>query len=167
MKTKRLLAVLLCVACAAASTRAQVVLPERGGERGVRENVFGLGLAVGAATGIGLSFRHHLPGSWSYEITGGVIKVDDKTSYAIGGEIEYDLVRATASRFFVAGGMGYYYGGRGGRNTIDGPVRVGLGIGGELPVSAGFHVSGELLFTYFSDATILPLPQVGIYYYFY
>jgi len=167
MRMNRLGAVVLSVAFAAASLRAQVVLPEKGGERGVRENVFGLGLAAGAATGIGLSFRHHLPGSWSYEVTGGIIKVDDKTSYAVGGEIQYDLVRATASRFFVAGGMGYYYGGRGGGNTIEGPVRVGLGIGGELPLSTGFHVSGELLFTYFSDATVLPLPQFGVYYYFY
>ena len=167
MKLNRFLAAFLLVACCAAPLRAQVVLPEKGREGGVRENVFGLGLSVGAATGIGLSFRHHLPGSWSYEITGGVIKVDDKTSYAIGGEIQYDLVRATASRFFVAGGMGYYYGGRGQGNTIEGPVRVGLGIGGELPLASGFHVSGELLFTYFSDATILPLPQLGVYYYFY
>jgi hypothetical protein len=42
-----------------------------------------------------------------------------------------------------------------------------MGIGGELPMSSGFHVTGELLFTYFSDGTILPLPSAGFHYYFY
>lgn len=166
----RCIAVLLCVMIillAAGSARAQAVLPERGREGGLRENVFGLGLAVGAATGMGLSFRHHLPGSWSYQITGGIIKVDDKTSYALGGELQYDLVRAAASRFFVGGGMGYYYSGRGRGNTLEGPGRIGMGIGGELVVASGFHVSGSLLFTYFTDDTVLPLPQFGVYYYFY
>lgn len=167
MQLTRVCVLFLCAAALAATARAQVMLPEKGGERVVRENIFGLGLAGGPATGIGLSFRHHLPGSWSYEFTGGIIKVDDKTSYAVGGEIQFDLVRAAATRFFVAGGMGYYYGGRGHGNTLDGPVRVGLGVGGEVPMASGFHVSGELLFTYFSDATVLPLPQIGVYYYFY
>jgi hypothetical protein len=167
MTMRRILAVLLITGGLALSARGQAVLPERGRDGGLRDNVFGLGFAGGAATGIGLSFRHHLPGSWSYQITGGIIKVDDKTSYAIGGEIQYDLVRASASRYFVGGGMGYYYSGRGRGNTIDGPGRLGLGIGGEILVAAGFHFSGELLFTYFTDGTVLPLPQVGMHYYFY
>ncbi|MEW6511462.1 MAG: hypothetical protein AB1428_10925 [Bacteroidota bacterium] len=155
------------IAAVASTVHAQVILPEKGREGGVREQVFGLGFAGGAATGVGLSFRHHLPGSWSYEITGGIIKVDDKTSYAVGGELQYDLVRADVSRFFVAGGMGYYYSGRGAGNGMAGPGRIGLGVGGELPMASGFHVSGELLFTYFTDGTVLPLPQAGIHYYFY
>jgi hypothetical protein len=158
---------LVMIVCASGALRAQAVLPERGRDGGLRENVFGLGLAGGAASGMGLSFRHHLPGSWSYQVTGGIIKVDDKTSYAFGGELQYDLIRAAASRFFVGGGMGYYYSGKGSGNTLDGPGRIALGIGGELPVASGFHVSGELLFTYFTDGTVLPLPQFGVYYYFY
>ena len=158
---------LLLLTGLACTVRAQAVLPEKGNNGGIRDNVFGLGLAGGAATGVGLSFRHHLPGSWSYEINGGVIKVDNKTSYAIGTEVQYDLVRAPQSRFFVAGGVGYYYSGGKHGNLMDGPTRVGMGIGGELPMSSGFHVTGELLFTYFSDGTILPLPSAGFHYYFY
>jgi hypothetical protein len=167
MKRHRCIAIVILIAVAVPVLRAQVVLPEKGREGGVREQVFGLGFAGGAATGVGLSFRHHLPGSWSYEITGGIIKVGDKTSYAIGGELQYDLVRAAVSRFFVTGGAGYYYSGRGAGNGMAGPGRIGLGIGGELPLSSGLHVSGELLFTYFTDGTVLPLPQAGVHYYFY
>lgn len=166
----RYFAVVLCVMItllAAGRVRAQVVLPERGRDAGLREDVFGLGLALGAATGTGLSFRHHLPGTWSYQITGGIIKVDDETSYAIGGELQYDLIRATTSRFFVGGGLAYYYSGHKRGNNLDGPGRIGFGIGGEVAIRGGFHVSGELFFTYFTDDTVLPLPQIGMYYYFY
>ena len=159
--------VLTLVAVIGTTARAQVILPEKGREGGVRDNVFGLGLAGGAATGVGISFRHHLPGTVSYEITGGIVKADNKTSYAIGGELQFDLIRAPASRFFVAGGFGYYYAGRGSGNELKGPSRVAVGIGGEVPAGSGFHFSGELMFTYFSDDTVLPLPQIGIYYYFY
>jgi hypothetical protein len=162
--------IFLCVMIsllAAGSARGQAVLPERWREAGLRENVFGVGMAIGAATGAGLSFRHHIPGAWSYEITGGIIKVDDETSYAIGGELQYDLIRANLTRFFVAGGFGYYYAGHGRGNRLEGPGRFGFGIGGEVAVAAGFHVSGEMLFTFFSDGTVLPLPQVGMHYYFY
>ncbi|HUI09754.1 MAG TPA: hypothetical protein VL221_05455 [Bacteroidota bacterium] len=145
----------------------QAVLPERGRDGGLRENVYGLGLAVGAASGIGLSFRHHLPGYFSYQLIGGIIKVDNRTSYAFGGEFQYDFIRGSGVRFFAAGALGYYYAGKGGGNEIDAPGRVGAGIGAEVPVQGGFHFSGELLFTYFSDGNVLPLPQVGMHYYFY
>lgn len=147
--------------------RTQAVLPERGRDGGLRENVYGMGLAAGAASGIGLSFRHHLPGYFSYQIIGGIIKVDNRTSYAFGTELQYDFIRGAGIRFFAAGALGYYYSGKGNGNDIDGPGRIGAGIGAEVPVQGGFHVSGELLFTYFSDGNVLPLPQVGMHYYFY
>jgi hypothetical protein len=40
-------------------------------------------------------------------------------------------------------------------------------VGGELYLGAGFHGTGEILFSYFSDGNVLPLPQIGFYYYFY
>jgi hypothetical protein len=162
---------LLLAACALAGSsilHAQAVLPERGKEGGLRTNVFGLGFTAGPVSGIGLSFRHHLPGSFSYAVAGGIIKVDNTTDYAIGLEGQYDLVRNGTSRFYAAAGTGYYYSGNGSHNDLAGPWRFGLGIGGELAiVSSGFHVNGELLFTYFNDGTVLPLPQIGVHYYFY
>jgi hypothetical protein len=166
---KRLSCVLFAaiVLLSAAMVNGQVILPERGQERALRENVFGLGLFGGPTTGFGLSFRHHLPSPFSYQITGGIIKVGDRLSYDIGIEGQYDLVRGPTSRFFVGGGGGYYYSGKTSHNDMDGPARIGLGIGGEMAVATGIHTTLELMFTYFSDATVLPLPQLGFHYYFY
>ena len=145
---------------------AQVILPEKGQEPGLSTNVFGLGLWGGPATGLGLSFRHHLPSQLSYMVTGGIIKVDDRLSYDIGAEAQFDLVRNSTNRFFVAGGVGHYYSGRNG-NEMDAPTRVGVGIGGEFAVTPGIHTTVELMFTFFSNGNVLPLPQLGFHYYFY
>jgi hypothetical protein len=169
LRLVRLTLILAAAALAGSSVlHAQAVLPERGKDGGLKANVFGLGFTAGPVSGIGLSFRHHLPGSISYAIAGGIIKVDNATAYAFGVEGQYDLVRNSASRFFAAAGTGYYHSGNGSHNDLAGPWRIGLGIGQELAiVSSGFHVNGELLFTYFNDGTVLPLPQIGVHYYFY
>jgi hypothetical protein len=145
---------------------AQVVLPERETAGGLHQNVFGIGVSGGAASGLGLSFRHHLPSTFSYQITGGIIKVDERLHYAIGGELQFDLSRSGTTRFFVVGAAGYYYAGSSDRNEIAAPGRAGLGLGGEMYSGSGFHGTLELLFTYFSDGTVLPLPQFGLHYYF-
>jgi hypothetical protein len=157
----------LALVLGSSSARSQVVLPERGANAALRENVFGLGLAAGACSGIGLSFRHHLPSTMSYEINGGIIKVEDRLSYSLGVEVQFDLVRSQTTRFFVGGGAGYFYSGTSSRNEMDGPARLGIGIGGEYASGGGFHLTTSLLFTYFSDGTVLPLPGIGVHYYFY
>ena len=154
---------LLCVFVAERS-HSQVVIPEKEGDE-LHESLFGLGLAGGPASGIGLSFRHHLPLAFSYQLTGGVIKVDEKLYYSVGGEFQYDLVRSERTRIFAVGGLGYYYAGEG-RNEMEGPGRLGLGVGGEFQVYEGLHGIAEGVFTYFTDGTILPLPQAGLFYYF-
>lgn len=156
------IAVLFC----AENISAQVVLPERGQEPGLRESVFGLGLWGGPATGLGLSFRHHLPSQLSYMISGGIIKADERLLYDIGIEAQFDLARNATNRFFVAGGFGQYYAGKNG-NDMKAPTRLGLGIGGEFAVSPGVHTTLEAMFTIFSDGNVLPLPQIGFHYYFY
>lgn len=162
--TNILVAVLLW---ATTTSHAQVVLPQERGDTGLRENVFGLGLAGGAATGVGLSFRHHLPSSWSYQVTGGVVKASDRLMFAIGSELQYDLVRTSATRYYAGGGLGYYYSGNSDGNELKAPARLGLGVGGEFAATPGLHGSVSVLFTYFTDGTILPLPQLGFHYYFY
>ena len=146
--------------------QGQVVLPSKGEETSLHQSVFGLGVFGGAATGLGLSFRHHLPSPLSYQVTGGIINVDDKLKYDVGIEAQWDLVRGPTGRFFAAGATSYFFSGKGGNNEMDGPGRVGLGVGGEVFIGNGFHLSAELLFTYFSDDTVLPLPQFGMFYYF-
>jgi hypothetical protein len=163
---ERRVVVVCCLVLLAATAAAQVVAPDRESSGGMRQSVFGLGLAAGPASGLGLSFRHHLPSTVSYEINGGVIKVDDRMLYDIGGELQVDLSRTGTTRFFVAGAFGYFYAGTAHSNEMAAPERVGLGLGGETYSGGGFHATLELLFTYFSDGTVLPLPQFGVHYYF-
>jgi len=166
MNLKVATALLVLMVLMGEASRGQVVVPNAGGGPGLRQSVFGLGLFGGPAGGLGLSFRHHLPSAVSYQITGGIIKVDDKLSYDIGAEAQFDLARGPAGRFYAAAATAYFFSGRGGVNDLEGPGRVGLGVGGETAVGYGFNVSGDLLFTYFTDGTVLPLPQIGFHYYF-
>ena len=147
------------------STLAQVAEPAQTTES-IEQSVFGLGIAGGVASGFGLSFRHHMPGDFSYQIIGGVIKADNQTLLNVGTELQYDFVRGATTRFFGAGALGYFYRGRS-ENELSAPIRFGLGIGGELNKLEPLHISGELLFTFFNDGTILPLPQISIHYYFF
>lgn len=167
MDGRRLLVTLLVLCGIASTLKGQAVLPDRSRDKEIHENVFGLGLAGGPMSGVGLSFRHHLPTALSYQIVGGIIKVNDRLSYSIGAEVQYDLVRSVISRFYVGGGAGYFYSGSSSHNEMDGPARIGLGIGGEYVAGPNLDVAVELMFTYFSDGTVLPLPQIGIHYYFY
>ena len=162
----KLFFVIFLAVVATTAVQSQVILPEKGQEPGLRENVFGLGLWGGPCTGLGLSFRHHLPSQLSYMVTGGIVKVDEKLSYDIGLEAQFDLVRNATNRFFVAGGAGQYYSGKS-SNEMDAPTRFGFGIGGEFAVSPGIHTTIEAMFTFFSNGNVLPLPQIGFHYYFY
>jgi hypothetical protein len=145
---------------------AQVIVSERTDMRYERQ-VFGIGLTAGPIDGAGISFRHHLPALFSYSVNAGIIKVDQNLHYAIGGDIQYDLARSTNGRYFLLLGIGYYYSGSTSTNEMKGPFRTGLGVGAEFAANGPLHVSLMGAFTFFSDGTILPLPQIGILYYFY
>jgi hypothetical protein len=159
-------AILLLCLCAWSELPAQVETPTPEREASLRTGAFGLGFFASPAGGIGLSFRHHLPGRFSYQVTGGIIKASDHTSSSIGGEIQYTLARAPQHRIFAVAATGYYYSGPPGRNDMEAPWRLGVGVGGELAIGGGFTVMGDLLFTYFSDGALLPVPGAGVFYYF-
>lgn len=146
---------------------AQVVVPNENQPTKLGKTVYGLGFAVGFGTGLGVSFRHHFPSELSYQIVGGIIKVDTKLQYDLGAEAQYDLIRGGKTRFFVAGGFGYFYSGESGSNNLSGPFRIALGVGGEFSNIRMVHITLEGMFTYFSDGNILPLPQVSAHYYFF
>ena len=93
--------------------------------------------------------------------------MDDKLSYAVGAEAQFDFSRKESERFFLVLATGYYHSGKPEENELSGPVRVGLGVGAEVSLGGQLHASGEVLFCYFSDGNVLPLPQVGLHYYFY
>jgi len=128
--------------------------------------VYGLGFTASAASGLGVSFRAHLPSKLSLQGVFGIIKTSDKLLLSIGGEGQYDLVRGNLTRFYICSAASYFYEGSGG-NEIGGPFRIGVGVGGEFYVRESFHVSVGGMFVYFSDGTILPLPEISCHYYFF
>lgn len=128
------------------------------------KSVYGLGLSAGWASGVGISFRDHLPTKASLEAIFGIIKTD-KLLMSIGGEFQYDLVRGPKSRFFGVSALSYQYSGSG-SNEINGPFRFGVGAGGEFQIQNSFSVTAEGLFTFFSDGRVIPLPQLAMHYYF-
>ena len=85
-------------------------------------SVYGLGLSAGWASGVGISFREHLPTKASLEAIFGIIKTD-KLLMSIGGEFQYDLVRGPKTRFFGVSALSYQYWGSKG-NDISGTVPV-------------------------------------------
>ena len=125
-------AVVAALVALSPQARAQATLPAHSGEQ-ISRNVFGIGLSAGPVSGIGLSFRHHLPARFSYQLAGGIIKVDDKLSYAVGAEAQFDFSRKESERFFLVLATGYYHSGKPEENELSGPVRVGLGVGAEVP----------------------------------
>lgn len=155
------LVVLLASTCV-----SQVSAPNQDQSKQFTRSIYGLGASASVVSGFGLSFRQHLPSEFSFQLVFGIIKTESELDYNIGGEAQYDIIRAVDTRFYVCGGVGYFYSGESG-NSLSGPLRIGGGVGGEWRSIESFHISGGLLFTYFSDGTVLPLPEMSIYYYFY
>lgn len=157
---------LFTILIAAARLQAQVDVPEHTKPKELEETVYGLGVSGGLVSGFGLSFRHHFPAEISYQLVGGIIKVDRKLSYNFGGVLQYNLMRGERVRFYACGGLGYFYSGEE-KNDLTAPLRAGVGIGIEQARFEAFALSGEFMFTFFSDGSILPLPQVSAHYYFF
>jgi hypothetical protein len=159
---------LTCAGLCAAVSLSVAQISESGlsNAQGLRKSVQGLGFSAGWASGIGVSFRSHLPSNSSLQAVFGIIKTTDKLSLTVGGEYQYDLVRSSGTRLFVCTDIGYYYNGDH-SNDVSGPFRFGPGIGGEFCVQDAFCISLEGVFVFFSDGRVIPLPQIAAHYYFF
>jgi hypothetical protein len=162
----KVVALVVLIAAMATAGRSQVGMNNVDGGEELQQSVFGIGLNGGMVSGIGLSFRHHLPSRFSYQIVGGVIKTDEHLHYSVGTEAQFDFMYSDFTRVFAAGGAGYFYSGSSSSNDLESPFRMGLGVGVEHLFGENLALGGELLFTFFSDGTILPLPQASMHYYF-
>ena len=160
----RCLLLALLLACRPAFSQVSVQGSQKAED--LERNVYGLGISVGPASGIGISFRDHFPSKVSYQIVGGIIRTGGQTSASIGGEFQYDLVRARSTRLYFCPMASYFYNGSGG-NTFAGPFRIGIGVGGELNAQEAVNISLEGVFVYFSNGDIAPMPQIACHYYFY
>jgi hypothetical protein len=130
-------------------------------------SVHGLGFSGGAVSGVGFSYRYHTAGKSSIQGVIGIFKPKTTdTFYSLGAEFQQDLTRTNSARFFFGVASSFIYTGSG-ANNYAAPFRAGVGLGGEFLLQDAVHFTFEGLFTYFSDGTILPLPQLAIHYYFY
>jgi hypothetical protein len=131
------------------------------------ENIFGVGLHASLVSGFGLSFRQRLAGTaFAYQLNGGIIKIDRTLIDDFGGELQFDLSGSPYDRIYVIAGAGYYYSGEG-RNELSTPLRIGIGLGYEYAFTRQIGVSlGLLISGFFPNGDILPLPQIGIHYFF-
>lgn len=131
------------------------------------KSVYGLGFSGGPASGVGISYRYHTEGKSSLQGVIGIFKPKNTDTFtSFGAEFQQDLTRSNSARFFFGVATSYYYNGSG-SNRYAAPFRFGTGLGGEFMLQEGVHMTFQGLFTYFSDGTILPLPQLAIHYYFY
>ncbi len=163
---KQLFALALVSTIVSFSVHAQVVASSVKGDK-FGQGLHGLGFAGGAASGAGISYRYHTQGNESFQAIVGVFKPKTTdTFYSFGTEFQEDLTRSNSARFYVGLAACYVYNGSD-SNRYTAPFRAGIGLGGEFLIQDALHFTFEGLFTYFSDGSILPLPQLGIHYYFY
>jgi hypothetical protein len=145
---------------------AQVSVGSENRAESFEKQVYGLGISAGPASGLGISFRDHFASKLSLQLVFGILRDKINSFVSAGGEVQYDLVRGNSTRFYFATAACYLYNGSD-KNLFEAPSRVGLGVGGEFKVRNALHVSLEGLFVYFSDGSVIPLPQVSFHYYFY
>jgi len=131
------------------------------------ENIFGVGLHASLTSGLGLSFRQRIAGTAvAYQINGGIIKVGSFLYYDLGAEFQFDLSGSDNDRVYVIGGAGYYYKGDV-SNELKTPTRIGVGLGYEFSLTKQIGVSvGLLIAGFLPSGDILPLPQIGLHYFF-
>jgi hypothetical protein len=130
-------------------------------------DLFGIGLNASLTSGMGVSFKHHLGGiPFAYQLSGGYLQLGDDQVWSFGGELHFDLNVAHEQRLYAVGGMGYYYIGDS-TNTMDHPLRWGLGVGYEFPLKGSLTISVNIMITgkQFGN-NILPLPSAALHYYF-
>lgn len=166
MKKAILLWFSILILTASSISNAQISTSGLEAAKGLDKTVYGLGLSAGLASGFGVSFRAHLPSKSSIQGVFGIIKTSDKLALSIGGEYQYDLVRGNTTRFFFGPAASFNYIGSS-SNELSGPFRVGIGIGGEFKIRESLHATAEAMFVFFSDGTVLPLPQLAVHYYFF
>ncbi|MFA5833220.1 MAG: hypothetical protein WDA22_07065 [Bacteroidota bacterium] len=166
MKRFHLISVVVLFSILVVTAEAQVAVSSVKGDA-FGKNIYGLGFSGGPASGIGLSYRYHTEGKTSLQAILGIFKPKNTdTFYSFGAEFQQDLTRSNAARFFFGAASSYIYNGSGG-NKYTAPFRFGAGLGGEFLLQDAVHLTFQGLLTYFSDGTMLPLPQLSFHYYFY
>lgn len=136
------------------------------------QTLFAVGLQAGLLSGAGLVGRVHLPNRMGAQLAFGIISLGDNTYWDVGGEFQYSFSSGSTDHLYGLAGLGYYYSSTSDTtsgNELERPFRIGFGVGYEWFVSSNLVFNINLPITFFlggDKAQILPLPQVGLLYYF-
>ncbi len=140
----------------------------------VYEKYSSIGLYIGSVSGIGLSYRYHFPNPWLFQITGGLIYIEEDYAYSLGLEGQYELTKSNIARFYVMGAGGIY----GSQTQSDGDtestttLHFGFGIGGEIAfgptivnhLTLGINFFPIALHVKENDSSIFPGASIYLYY---
>lgn len=126
-------------------------------------HVAALGLAMGYTSGTGLAVRWPAFPQTMMSASGGAWGKSDELDWNFGLEAHYVLRQAGRTRIFLGPALGAYSD----HDADDTNVNVSLNVGVELLVRPRVSVKADIGFTYLGDdASVYPLPQVAVYYYF-
>lgn len=146
--------------------------PERPGIEPAESDVYyGIGLNASLLSGAGISGRAIFSQDYAIQLTTFLLALGNLTHFNIGLEGQYTFTQGSAGRLYGLVGGGYYLSTRSDTNKpgnrVAEPVRLGLGVGGDLYMVGDLAVDGSLAFTWFiATGTVLPLPSIGFHYYF-
>lgn len=126
-------------------------------------HVAALGLSMGYTSGTGLAVRWPAFPQTMMSVSGGVWGQSERLDWNVGVEAHYVLRQAGRTRVFAGPAVGAYSD----HDADDTNVNASLNVGVEVLLKPRLSVKGDIGFTYFGDdATIYPLPQIALYYYF-
>ncbi|MBI5647158.1 MAG: hypothetical protein HY962_09530 [Ignavibacteriae bacterium] len=130
------------------------------------KDLWAAGVHAGFLSGMGLSARFHPQGRFAVQLTGGGFKSGKVSTYSFGLEGQFDFDNVGRSRFYGYLGTGLYSWKDNGTEKLDGEWRAGIGLAYEWEVSKKLIFCANGAITYFSDGSVYPMPQIGLFYYF-
>ena len=137
----------------------------------------GLGFAAGAMSGIGLSYKQHLPNLYVPQVAFGILKYEEDFNVNVGLALQRTFHATDLVRFYAITGLSlfwdreewdeYVYDRMGGRERVgkrretETRYNTGIGIGVEVLLwkRIGVAVDGEYTFTFKSSEISSPNPD--------
>lgn len=126
-------------------------------------HVGAIGLAAGYTSGTGLAVRWPGLPQTMLSVAGGAWGQSDELDWNFGIEAHYILRQAGRTRIFLGPALGAFSD----HDADDTNVNVSLNVGIETLIRPRVSLKFDIGFTYLGDdASVYPLPQAAVYYYF-
>jgi hypothetical protein len=125
-----------------------------------------IGLNVGFASGVGLSYKFPIKW-WLYgQVAGGIWNNKNDNRHNLGFALQYILRQNGRDKLFLSGGAAHFYHKENDRTKDH--INTGFGVGMERLMGERTAVQVEAVFTYRGndEDSLMVFPQMGIHYYF-